>query len=344
MKNFSIEPKKAFLIKDRNSRRKLTGVDIEKGYLLYGVESVYFTDARYFSQAKLKIESVGIKAELFSSILDIKRVINEQKIKQLYIDYEKTTVKEFNDYKQFKVRLKDGSQYIKSIRAVKSEAELKSIKKACSITEKAYFETLKSVKEGITETQLKEVLWRNMKKLGAENFSFEPIVAFGKNTAVPHHETGGTKLKEGMPILIDCGCTINGYCSDFTRTCVFKRASEEFIKTYNWLLESAQLAQLEITSNMTGAQADSIAREYLESKGIAENFTHALGHGIGMEIHEYPRLSKSSSDILENGMVFSIEPGVYFENKFGIRIEDTVVLVNGKVERLFNDKKELIIL
>lgn len=341
MKNFSIEPKKAFLVKDRYSRKRLSGIDVEKGYLLYGVESVYFTDARYFSQAKKKIESVGLRAELFTSLMDIKKVLKEQNIKCLFIDFEKVTVSEYNLFKKLKVKLKDGSLFIKKTRAIKTESELESIKKACAITEKAYYATLKSVKAGITEKQLADVLWKNMEKHGAESFSFEPIVAFGKNTAVPHHETGDTVLESGMPILIDCGCTINGYCSDFTRTCVFKKASDEFIKNYNAVREANQLAQIEITSGMTGSQADSIAREYLENKGLAEYFTHSLGHGIGLQIHEFPTLRQGVEDLLVDGMVFSIEPGVYFENKYGIRIEDTVVLVNGKVERLFKDKKEL---
>ena len=344
MKKFCFQPNTALLITDRLTRKRLSGIDIEEGFLFIAEKSFYLTDARYFLPAKVKIKKAGLTPILYQGVEDLVSLITENAIKELFIDFEKSTVSEFNTYKTFGVEIFDGSEYVKSVYSIKTESELKDIQKACKITQKAFYKTLKGVREGITEKQLQNILIDNLFSFGAHDLSFNPIIAFGKNTAVPHHETGKTKLKAGMPILMDFGCKINGYCSDYTRTVAFKGASEQFVNVYNAVLNANQLAIDKIHSGITGADADKIAREYLASVGYKEEFTHSLGHGIGLRIHEAPRLSKKYLGTLEDNMVFSIEPGVYIDNKFGVRIEDTVVLENGKVKRLFDDKKELIIL
>ena len=185
-----------------------------------------------------------------------------------------------------------------------------------------------------------------MRKNGASGTSFLTIVAFGKNSSVPHHETCGDKLKFGDIILIDFGCKINGYCSDCTRTFLFGDDGKHgnFKTAYGHVLKAHMLVKEKLVAGVSGKVADGYARNYLKEYELDKFFTHTLGHGIGVNIHENPSLSPRSEEILVNNMVFSDEPGVYFTGKFGIRIEDTVMLSNGKVVSLTDSDKNLIIL
>jgi Xaa-Pro aminopeptidase len=215
----------------------------------------------------------------------------------------------------------------------KNEWELSNIAKACEIAEESFLKLLPQIKEGMTEIEIAALLEYEMRKNGAQGLAFETIVAFGAHAAVPHHETSDTKLQFGDVILIDFGCRVNGYCSDITRTFLFgdDGKKDAFKKAYNAVLTAHELVKEKLTSGMTGAEGDAIAREYLVSQGYGEFFTHSLGHGIGLNVHEYPSLRPNIDVVLKDGMVFSDEPGVYVSGEFGIRIEDTVTLQDGKV-------------
>jgi Xaa-Pro aminopeptidase len=233
------------------------------------------------------------------------------------------------------------------VMTVKNDWELSNIEKACEIAEEAFLQLLPQIKEGMTETEVAAILEFNMRKLGAEGTSFATIVAFGAHGAVPHHETGTTPLKFGDVILIDFGCKVNGYCSDITRTFLFgdDGKHEAFKKAYASVLKAHNLAQEKIVSGMTGKEADAIARDSLKADGYGELFTHSLGHGIGLNVHEKPGVSPRGEIKLEDGMVFSDEPGVYEAGQYGIRIEDTVTLKNGKVMSFMSKTdKSLIVL
>ena len=199
----------------------------------------------------------------------------------------------------------------------------------------------------MTETEVAAILEFNMRKLGAEGTSFATIVAFGAHGAVPHHETGTTPLKFGDVVLIDFGCKVNGYCSDITRTFLFgdDGKHEDFKKAYQAVLTAHELVKANLRSGMTGIEADAIAREYLKEKGYGDKFTHSLGHGIGINVHEFPSISPKGKNTLVDGMVFSDEPGVYFAGEFGIRIKDTITLKDGKVKSFMSKTdRNLIIL
>ena len=187
----------------------------------------------------------------------------------------------------------------------------------------------------------------NMRSLGAEGTSFATICAFGAHAAVPHHITGDTALKFGDEILLDFGCKVNGYCSDITRTVLFgdDGKHEEFKKAYDAVFTAHNLVLENTRSGMTGIEVDAIARNYLKEQGYGDLFTHSLGHGIGLNVHEMPSVSIKGENALENGMIFSNEPGVYVAGEYGIRIEDTVRLENGKIKSFMGlTKKELVIL
>ena len=183
-----------------------------------------------------------------------------------------------------------------------------------------------------------------MAALGAEDTAFDTIVAFGKNSAVPHHETGEAALVKNQVVLIDTGAKVNGYCSDITRTAFFGEPDDEFLNVYDAVLNANLKAESEICAGITSKAADKIARDKLKSRGYGEYFTHSLGHGVGLEIHEKPYLSPRSDETLSENAVFTVEPGVYIEGKFGIRIEDTCLMSGGRAVRLFSDGKELTVI
>ena len=230
--------------------------------------------------------------------------------------------------------------------SVKDEGELAAIKEACRIADRAFEDMLGAFKEGMTENDAAAELEYRMRKFGASGTSFDTIMAFGEGSSVPHHETGTRRLKFGDIILMDFGCKWGGYCSDCTRTLLFgdDKKHEDFKKAYAQVLKAHYAAKENITCGMTGREADEAARSVLRGAGLDKYFTHSLGHGIGINIHEFPYLSPRSTDVLADGMVFSDEPGVYFEGDFGIRIEDSVTLSGGKVLSLTDSDKKLIIL
>lgn len=344
MKLLAVESGNCYLFKDEVNRRYLSGVDIAEGYFLYSENPVYFTDLRYFSAAKVKLEKAGITAKVLHGFPDITAEIKAQGITAVKIDFTRTTVSEYFTYKKLFSEIDDCSKELSALRAVKSAAEIENIKRACEISEKAVEKTFALARAGITERELLKILEDITFSLGAEGMAFDTIVAFGENAAVPHHETGDAKLAKNQVVLIDTGCTINGCCSDITRTAFFGMPDREFLRAYNAVLLAGVKAEREIYAGISGKDADKIARDELISSGYGEYFTHSLGHGVGLEIHENPYLSPKSNDILTDGAVFTVEPGVYIEGKFGIRIEDTCVMENGRAKRLFNDDKKPLVI
>lgn len=325
--------------------RYITGFVAEDGLVVVDKNgTTLYTDKRYIEAAKKRFAGTDVTATLY----DQKQVLERLKsYESVGVSFRNTSHVEYLTLEKAGVKLQDIDDKLDTVAGVKNADELSCIAKACEIAEDAFEELLPQIKEGMTETQVAALLEYNMRKRGAESFSFETIVAFGAHAAVPHHVTGDTKLCFGDEILIDFGCKVNGYCSDITRTFLFgdDQKHEEFKLAYAHVLKAHNLVKEKLISGMTTAQADAIARDYLKSVGYGELFTHSLGHGIGLNVHEFPYLSPKRQDILTDGMVFSDEPGVYVEGEYGIRIEDTVTLENGKVKSFMNKtSKELVIL
>lgn len=259
---------------------------------------------------------------------------------------DRITYKKYKKLRDSGLSVVDSSPAFTEAMSIKEKYEIDSIKRACEITDKAFLQLLGQIKEGMTENEVAALLEFLMRKGGASGASFDTIVAFGENSSVPHHATGMRKLRFGDIILIDFGCKTDGYCSDCTRTLLFgdDNGHTDFKRVYSAVSEAHMLVKERLKSGMSGKEADAIAREHLKKFGLDKLFVHSLGHGIGLNIHEFPRLSPSSDDILKNGMVFSDEPGVYIEGSFGVRIEDTVTLSGDKVASLTDSDKNLIIL
>lgn len=323
----------------------LTGIDPENGCAIVDeTGTTLYTDMRYMEAAEKLLAGTDVTPVLYKQSEGLERLA---KYKEVGISFNQTAHVEYLSLEKAGVNLKNIDDSLSKAMAVKSESELAAIQRACEIAEEAYLKLLPTIKEGETELEVAARLEYYMKTLGAKKPSFDTIVAFGAHAAIPHHETGNTKLKFGDEILIDFGCVVDGYCSDITRTVLFgdDNKHEDFKKAYAAVLAAHELVKEKLVSGMTGKQADAIAREYLESQGYGKYFTHSLGHGIGLNIHEFPTLSPRGETELVDGMVFSDEPGVYLAGEYGIRIEDTVTLQGGKVKSFMSKtERKLIIL
>ena len=325
--------------------RYVTGFAPENGAVLVDKNGVtLFTDSRYIEAAEKMFAGTEVTPVLWGQ-RKVSDILKDYKI--VAVSFDETKHSSFLALEKIGVKLVEADSTLFPLMETKNEWELENIAKACEIAEKGFLATLPAIKEGMTESEVAALLEYNMRKFGAQGTSFDTIVAFGAHAAVPHHETGDTQLKFGDEILIDFGCRYNGYCSDITRTFLFgdDGKHEDFKKAYASVLKAHNLVKEKLVAGMTGKEADAIARDSLKADGYGDLFTHSLGHGIGLNIHEKPSLSTKGEQVLENGMVFSDEPGVYEAGSYGIRIEDTVALKDGKVVSFMSKTdKNLIIL
>lgn len=281
------------------------------------------------------IYSKVIKVEGFE-IVEISRSLPPQKAilkilgrnTRLGIEENNLTVSEYKNLKSFFLK----NFEISTHRTIKNLNEIDLIEKACQLGDKAYEYILKQVKEGISEKELAFKLEYFIKQMGAD-LAFPTIAAFGVNSFAPHHQTSNKKLEKGEFVLLDFGVRRQNYCSDMTRTFVFGKPSKEQKKMIDTVLRASQKAIESVRSK--ACDVDKIARDYIKSQGYPD-IPHSVGHGIGLEVHEHPHISKKSKETLENGMVFSIEPGIYLEGLGGVRVEDLFVLENNKIRKLTN--------
>lgn len=302
---FSIEEREAFLLIAKN-----------KQYVI--------TDGRYSEAVVEKIPHFELvemsPKKLFKNIF--KELAKKYHIKKLGFESNNITVSEYRLLKSCYNTLVHVNT--SEVRLVKDNDEIKYIEEACKLGDKTFEHILKKIKKGISEKELAFELEFFIKKNHAD-ISFKPIIAFGKNSSVPHHQTNNQKLKTNNIVLLDFGVRLNSYCSDMTRTVFFGKPTAEQKKMYNTVLEAQRLAIEQLNNETMASRIDKIAREHITSQGYP-TIPHSLGHGIGIEVHEAPRLSPRSKDILKPGMVFSIEPGIYLQGFGGVRIEDLVVL------------------
>lgn len=326
-------------------RRYITGFYSTDGYVIVdGSSCKYVADLRYFEAAEKALRGSGVEVIEGSYPKALELLEN---YKTLGVPYPFTDFARAEALKKAGHELTDSMPALRSAMLYKSAEELAHIQRACEIAEDGFLLLLPELKEGMTESEVAALLEYHMRRLGASGTSFETIVAFGANGSVPHHETGNGRLKFGDPVLIDFGCKVEGYCSDITRTFLFGDDNKhgEFKKAYAEVLKAHELVKEKTKAGMTGREADAIARDSLTAAGLGKYFTHSLGHGIGLQIHEYPVLSPRGEEKLQNGMVFSDEPGVYLAGEFGIRIEDSVRMEGGAVKSFMGKtERNLVIL
>ncbi len=234
------------------------------------------------------------------------------------------------------------AEVIGALRQCKNEIEAEKMRKASQAADLALSNIINEIKPGMKECEVRDMLEAEMKKLGASGPSFPTIIGSGPNSALPHHGTGERVLQEGDALVMDFGCLLNNYCSDTTRTVVVGKASEKFKSVYAILKQAQQLAIDTVRPGVKACEVDYAARKHIADNGYGEYFIHRTGHGIGLEVHETPYITESNEVILEPGMIFSIEPGIYLEGEFGIRIEDLVMVTENGVEVLNQFGKELL--
>ncbi len=233
------------------------------------------------------------------------------------------------------------SDILEYVRLIKTDEEIELMKKSSLLNDKAIGLLIENIQGNMSELEAVEILKSIKKDLKLDAYSFDPIIAFGKNAADPHHEPDDTKLKEGDCIVIDIGFIKDSYCSDMTRTVFYKSANDFDRKIYDIVLEANLRSIAKVKPNESFSQVDLAARDYIKQNGYGEYFTHRTGHSIGLECHEFGAVSLDNFDLLKPGMIFSIEPGIYLKNKLGVRIEDLVLVTEDGCEILNSYPKEL---
>lgn len=328
------------LVSDGDNRRYLSGFVGSAGYLFVtGEGAVLATDFRYTEQAAE--QAPDYRVDRISGKLDwLPELCTEFGVEKLGFEADNITVSQFERFKQTlsdkgtETALKATSGLTLELRAVKDEHELGLLSRAIEIGDQAFDEVSAQISPGMTEAEVAERIERAVKSRGAESISFETIVATGPNAARPHHRAGDTVIREGQTIVIDMGALYQGYCSDLTRTIVLGEADDKTKRVYDVVL-SAQLAAIEmVEAGMTGSEADILARKVIQETGHGDDFGHSLGHGVGLQVHENPGVGPTSKGELKDGMVFTIEPGIYLPGWGGVRIEDIVVLEQRKARVL----------
>jgi Xaa-Pro aminopeptidase len=240
-------------------------------------------------------------------------------------------------------QLRSSTGLVEEIRSVKSRHEIEQIRAAVRLCSNAFANILPYVRPGVRELDLAAELDYQMRKLGAEKSSFETIVASGPRSALPHAQPAAKTIGQRELLLIDVGAQLNGYSSDMTRMLHLGRPSAKTRRLYRVVLEAQQAALDAVRENIAASRVDLATRRVLKAHGLAPLFTHSTGHGLGLEIHEPPRLGKNEKTLLRAGMVLTVEPGVYIEGFGGIRIEDTVVVTSHGCEILTPTSKELLV-
>lgn len=238
----------------------------------------------------------------------------------------------------------DGSYLVDEMRAVKSPEEIQWMKESSKLNDQAMEQVVKLLEKRLPETQMVEKLGEIYQQLGADGFSFPPIIAYGANGANPHHETNEDQPKLGDSIVIDMGAYYKDYASDMTRTVFYGEPSEEALKVYDTVKRANEAAIKAVKPGVPYSEIDQAARQIIEEAGYGEYFTHRTGHFIGLDVHEAGDVSEHNPELTQVGHIFSIEPGIYLPGKLGVRIEDLVVVTEDGCDVLNHFTKEPIIL
>ncbi len=329
----------AIFITTPENRRYLSGFTGSAGYLLVSQDHAFLaTDFRYWEQ-------VGRQAPDFT----LAKMIDPQMQPWLLplleqMQAETLGFEAYNITFSLHTTLRDALRHMKpasrpklvptfdlaeGLRVMKDAEELAIITRAVEIADKAYMDVSSSMEPGITEREIAWALEKSMREQGAESMSFDIIVAAGANSALPHHRPSDRRIERGEPVVIDMGARLQGYCSDITRTMFLGKPNDTYRKVYDLVLAAQETAISAVQAGMSGHDADKLARDVIEKAGYGDQFGHGTGHGVGLAIHENPRVSRNAKNELRDGMVFTIEPGIYLPGWGGVRIEDIVVLEKG---------------
>lgn len=340
----------ALIVDDAINLYYLTGLQLSLGVLLVHSHGAYLlVDSRYFEICQHRSPVPVLLAEQGNTSL-AKLLSNECNfVRTLGFSVETTTYKAYQNLQtcinnlSSSISLVPVNNPVMNLRGIKDGDELKILREASILGSKGFDYVCTLLKEGISELEIAtelEIFW---KRHGSKSLAFDPIIAFGENSSMPHYRAAETRLKTGHTVLIDIGVNFQHYHSDMTRVVFFGKPDPSILKIFE-IVKEAQLAALALcTPGTTIGELDNAAREIIASNGYGDKFTHSLGHGVGLEIHEWPVLRNAApyKDIpLQPGMVITIEPGIYLPKVGGVRIEDTIAITDSGYENLTNRPKE----
>ena len=339
----------AALIISPENRRYFTGFDSSDGYLVVSRQgSTFFTDSRYIEAAEDAITEADVV--LLDRIYgQLEAVIKKYGCNEVLVETSRITLGEFAvlrknmpEFSYSGTRLLD--TFISEIREVKNEEEIVKLGKAQDIAEKAYLKLLEIIKPGISERDVANELEYLMRKFGADGISFDTIAASGENSSKPHAVPGDRVLQNGDFLTIDFGAVFDGYHSDTTRTVAIGEPSEEMKKVYNIVKKAQQAGVDAIRAGLGVVEYDRVARDIIAAEGYGDAFGHSLGHGVGVEIHEVPFCGPRGKGELKAGNVISCEPGIYLPGRFGVRIEDMLLVTETGSVNFCHLSRDLIVL
>lgn len=336
---------KTILVTNKTNIRYLCGFAGTLGYLVMRWSRGYlFTDARYHLVAKKVLPRSFSLIDITGGFADAwVKFLKKYRVRQVGFEGADVSVRflEFLKKKSPRVKFRDVVNEISKRRMIKKPAELAAIIRAQKITDDIFAALKKWLHRGVSE---KEVAWKIetlAHELGADDISFTPIAGINENSASPHHHNSDRRLRKGDMILIDMGVIYKRYCSDMTRVLFSAKPTPEQAKIYNLVLAAQEMAIKKLRAGVTGTVGDSFAREVIEKAGFGEKFGHSLGHGVGLDVHELPNLSRKYKWVIPAGSVVTIEPGIYLMGKFGVRLEDMVVVGRSGVRNLTKSSKAI---
>ena len=338
----------ALIVLDLADIRYLTGFTGSAGVLVLLADGTdaFFTDFRYQTQVAEELDpAIDVRIESESLLKVGCDFLTRGGASRVGFEREQLTYRAWSEWSNRESpALVPVGEWIEELRMIKSVSEIAAIRKACGIADETFERMLQEVRPGITERELAARLNLELAARGADGASFETIVAFGERSALPHARPGARELRRGDIVLFDFGAVADGYVSDMTRTVACGAPATEMREVYALVLNAQAAAIGGIRGGMTGPEADRLAREVIEAAGHGARFGHSLGHGIGLQVHEAPRLGKKSEDRLEAGMTVTIEPGVYLEGVGGVRIEDDALIIETGVELLTSAPKDQLLI
>ncbi|NPB06441.1 MAG: aminopeptidase P family protein [Aquificae bacterium] len=335
----------AFFFSSYPSVFYLTGFRSTHAFVVLTPEERHlFTDARYYERARKLLNGWELHLLKDGAFKAVKRFLKERGFTEVGYELERLSCSDRKKLKAKGLRWRGYEGFLTPFRARKTERELSVLREGAKKLEEAFTEVINGLGEGVTELALRGRLAEAFTRRGALGESFASIVAFREHSAVPHWESSETVIKGKGPLLVDTGLIWHGYCTDLTRTLHLGKPDEEFRKVYEAVKEAHLRAVEKVRPGVAVAEVDRTAREVLRRYGLEKFFTHATGHGIGIEVHEFPRVSSRSKAVLEEGFVVTVEPGVYLEGRFGVRLENMVAVGPDGPEVLYELPLELTVL
>lgn len=336
---------------DEVSQRYLTDFYTTDGIVLVSEqETALITDSRYFEAVNIAKSKGLLQGDVAPYLISHRALdillehIKAKNISSLAYDKSLLTVAHAERLEKAlpKIKVTGITDICKPARKIKSQKEIENIKAAQEITDAAFKHILTFIREGVTETEVAAELEYFCRRNGADGMAFDTIAVSGTKSSLPHGVPSNVKLTKNSFFTMDFGAKYNGYCSDMTRTVVLGKASDEMKNVYETVFEAQKRALESVRSGVTGIAVDAAARNYIYSEGYEGCFGHSTGHSLGLEIHERPSFSPSSDEAILSGTIMTVEPGIYVEGKYGVRIEDMVLVTDQGCQNFTHSDKQLI--